>query len=559
MKSKTLSSDFTVLKKDMLRFAPVWVLYGIAGLMILMALAETESGYWFAKDVAAIAVSMSVINLFYALVNAQVLFGDLYNSRMCNALHAMPMRRERWFTIHIIAGILYSLIPNLVIMLMAIPLLGNGWSAIIWWLAAAELTYLFFFGIAVFSTMCAGNRIGMGIMYGLINFISVLIHWIVVSLYEPMLYGMIVREDWAVNLCPTVKVFDFELIEVERIGEAPFADSTYTVSVGDGWWYVGICAVLGVLFLAAALMLYRRRKLESAGDFLAVRPAEPIFLVMLTTMAGVVFMEFFNLLVDEKNLLILLLGVAVGFFIGQMLLKRTTKVFHKKVLLGFGVYVAVLAATLVLVRVDPVGITRWVPGSDNVKSVTIGIGNGYYSRNMLVLEDEEDIANIIEIHQGAVDRRKDDKTGLDLMLEYTMESGIVKERYYYIPEDIAMDSVLRTYFSSVECVVGVTAEELPQLMEDVEYLYIQGESFGDGEDHPMPDLEGLAAAIIADCQAGNMAQDWTFHHDSDIQYYVELCFKDYKQDGSNYLTIYAYDECENIIAWTDALNIAWEK
>ncbi|MBQ7917114.1 MAG: hypothetical protein IJ315_10085, partial [Firmicutes bacterium] len=385
MKSKTLSSDFTVLKKDMLRFAPVWVLYGIAGLMILMALAETESGYWFAKDVAAIAVSMSVINLFYALVNAQVLFGDLYNSRMCNALHAMPMRRERWFTIHIIDGILYSLIPNLVIMLMAIPLLGNGWSAIIWWLAAAELTYLFFFGIAVFSTMCAGNRIGMGIMYGLINFISVLIHWIVVSLYEPMLYGMIVREDWAVNLCPTVKVFDFELIEVERIGEAPFADSTYTVSVGDGWWYVGICAVLGVLFLAAALMLYRRRKLESAGDFLAVRPAEPIFLVMLTTMAGVVFMEFFNLLVDEKNLLILLLGVAVGFFIGQMLLKRTTKVFHKKVLLGFGVYVAVLAATLVLVRVDPVGITRWVPGSDNVKSVTIGIGNGYYSRNMLVL------------------------------------------------------------------------------------------------------------------------------------------------------------------------------
>ena len=124
MKSKTLSSDFTVLKKDMFRYAPVWVLYGIGGLLILMALAETESGYWLAKDVAAVAVSMSVINLFYALVNAQVLFGDLYNSRMCNALHAMPMKRERWFTLHIIAGILYSLIPNLVIMVVALPLLG---------------------------------------------------------------------------------------------------------------------------------------------------------------------------------------------------------------------------------------------------------------------------------------------------------------------------------------------------------------------------------------------------------------------------------------------------
>lgn len=552
----------------MFRYAPVWVLYGIGGLLILMALAETESGYWLAKDVAAVAVSMSVINLFYALVNAQVLFGDLYNSRMCNALHAMPMKRERWFTLHIIAGILYSLIPNLVIMVVALPLLGNGWSAILWWLAAAELTYLFFFGVAVFSVMCAGNRIGMGIMYGLINFIFVLIHWIAVSLYEPMLYGMVIREKWAVDLCPVIKISDFELIKVTRIGEAPFADSSYTVAVGEGWWYVSICAAVGILFLAGALLMYRRRKLESAGDFLAVRAAEPVFLVMLTTLVGIGFFEFFNMLVDEKYLIILALGVAVGFFVGQMLLKRTTKVFGKKELLGFGIYCVVMVLSVVTVKVDPLGMTRWVPKSDNVQTVMIGVGNENYRRNTVVLENEEDIAKIIEVHQASVqnrqeyeERRENGSSWLDLALTYRMDNGIEKERFYSIPDDALTDGVLQDYFSSVECVMGVPAEELPELLETLECLYIGGESFGrEGDEREMPDLESLAAAIIADCEEGTMAQDWSFHGEQTaIEYYIEFCFEDYKREGSNYLTIYAYTESRHTVKWIKALGITDEK
>lgn len=46
------------------------------------------------------------------------------------------------------------------------------------------------------------------------------------------------------------------------------------------WSYLWICAGVGVLLLTAALLLYRRRKLETAGDFIAVKPLEPVFLVM---------------------------------------------------------------------------------------------------------------------------------------------------------------------------------------------------------------------------------------------------------------------------------------
>ena len=38
------------------------------------------------------------------LLAALVLFGDLDNPRMCNALHALPLRRETWFFSHAAAG-----------------------------------------------------------------------------------------------------------------------------------------------------------------------------------------------------------------------------------------------------------------------------------------------------------------------------------------------------------------------------------------------------------------------------------------------------------------------
>ena len=41
------------------------------------------------------------------MLTAQLLFGDLYHSRLCNALHAMPVTREGWFLTHSAAGLAF--------------------------------------------------------------------------------------------------------------------------------------------------------------------------------------------------------------------------------------------------------------------------------------------------------------------------------------------------------------------------------------------------------------------------------------------------------------------
>ena len=106
MKSKTSFFDVTVLRKDITRFSPAWAIYLIGGLLVTSILLQ-ENSFSMANTVLQLSfTAMPLIAVGYALVTAMLLFGDLCNSRLCNALHAMPLRREGWFLTHCAAGLL---------------------------------------------------------------------------------------------------------------------------------------------------------------------------------------------------------------------------------------------------------------------------------------------------------------------------------------------------------------------------------------------------------------------------------------------------------------------
>ena len=58
------------------------------------------------------------------------------------------------------------------------------------------------------------------------------------------------------------------------------------------WVYLAIVAAVGVAFLAGALLLYRKRRLESAGDFAAVRPIKTVFTLLGSIAVGMLFYVF---------------------------------------------------------------------------------------------------------------------------------------------------------------------------------------------------------------------------------------------------------------------------
>jgi hypothetical protein len=101
MKSRISFFDKTVIRKDITRFLPLWLVYFIGGTLVMLVSTIESRPESLARSLGTYIGLFGIINLVYALLAAQLLFGDLYNFRLCNALHAMPLRRETWFFSHV--------------------------------------------------------------------------------------------------------------------------------------------------------------------------------------------------------------------------------------------------------------------------------------------------------------------------------------------------------------------------------------------------------------------------------------------------------------------------
>ena len=104
MKSRTSFFNKAVFRKDLTRFAPAWGACLILMLLALISMADRSYAYYRLQNVRDSILLMGWLNLIYGAVVAQLLFGDLFNSRSCNALHALLVRRECWFGTHVEIG-----------------------------------------------------------------------------------------------------------------------------------------------------------------------------------------------------------------------------------------------------------------------------------------------------------------------------------------------------------------------------------------------------------------------------------------------------------------------
>ena len=135
MKLKVSFCNKTVLRTDISRYAPLWGGYSLMlAVLVLMFLgaggedrdrAYTSLVVMFSKR----AGQMALINGFYALAVAQALWGDLLAPRMCNSLHAMPVTRDGYFGAHLVAALLFALIPNVLVYGIAALLVPSADSA----------------------------------------------------------------------------------------------------------------------------------------------------------------------------------------------------------------------------------------------------------------------------------------------------------------------------------------------------------------------------------------------------------------------------------------------
>ena len=605
MQLKTSFFNKTIYRKNLTRFAPVWGIYTlclILGILLMYSNGGTAKFFHFARNMAQLVEIMGLVNLCYALIVAQLLFGDLYTSRMCNMLHAFPMRRETWFLTNLASGLLFSLVPTLIMAIVATPLLMGSLfenSCVLPWyiFLASNLQFVCFFGMAAFAAMAVGNRFTMIAGYGLLNAGAYIAYWLVDTVYTPMLYGVVTPTALSENLTPISHMVNHPYIQVnvslydlrEQFGEA-LEGATAVFTISDQWWRLWMLAGAGIVFALLGLLLYRIRDLECAGDAVAFKVLNPVFQVLCSVFvaaAGQFFLYAF-LGLSKQNYMILIAGLVVGWFIAKMLLERSTRVFRLKNFYGLAALAAVFAVSLWLTHVDILGIETYLPNADKIKIVSLD------SRSTMKLTDPREIEDMLRLHADALENRPEgygvyildeggnrvqitdfeDETeyetyyyAADISLRYELESGKIIRRNYAIWVDSVAGEIAEDYMSRWENVdyrtITINGKEynrLTTILNDFDHFILPGYE----NERDLPELcrsqsaaMELIEAIKADCAAGNMAQH-PYFHTGHFRIPDEYAEKGYYEDAALYISFRGADygwsvnvfaDCENTLRW----------
>lgn len=535
MKSKICLCNGAVLRKDLTRFAPLMLGTGLFLAMVGWSVSMTYDLAYEEFGTTNFGIEPVQIFLLFTqmlgLISALCLFGYLTKKKECDAMHALPVRRETFFLTHCLAaliqfvipfGILYGFMPG-----------DRGWG---FQMLFTFCGWLFAFGLAVFSMMLAGRKLGGMMIFYLLSNLASSVYSMIDCLYIPQLPGLYLDGDLVLTLTPTTHMATLDFAEF------PFSSLILPM---------GLYGLGGVVLLAIALVIYRRRKLERAGDFLAERWLEPVFAWGLGISAACFFVSI-GYMMESSVWVPLLLGLAVGYFAARMLFARSIKVFGKQSLIGFAALVAVMAASVTAVGMDPMGVVRKVPQTEQIESVALMDSMAYnYGDAVGTCDttDPEHIETIRRIHQEIVTAEEismpsvlDDTFYLDkdqFYLTYRLTDGSELKRCYWIEDGSHLEQI-EYLMSQPEHLLGTGDIEV--LLSVTSELEAYG--LGSGMIHTR---RNFFQVFLKDCEAGNM---YRASYEDNSAWSVNM-FIATADGGRRYVSIDIPNDAVDTIAWLE--------
>lgn len=525
MRSGTSFFNWTVFRKNLQRFWPIWagclvvwlIAMPINGLMALTRGAAGQAALTrFAENTVRHFCGGNPLAMVVAVIGgvaaAMAVCSYLYNSRSANFMGSLPVRREGLFLSHYLSGLAMLVLPNVVVFLLTLLVEAAGGAVAIqplaFWLLYQSALEFFFYSFAMCIGMFAGHILAMPIFYGIFNLLAMVLYWLLMWVMEAFYYGFSSLGDGAEKvvrwLTPAWGLYTVKL----RSG-----DTGYTVECG---YVLAVYAVAALVLTVCALLLYRRRSLESAGDVVAVRAMRPVFRYSVAICAGLSlgFLTGSVLGADELVYMIAILfwGVA-GCFVAQMLLDKTFRVFRKWK--GAAATALVFLALFAVVGFDLTGYETRVPAADQVESVRIeGLlsypsDGGYYLE-----EDSQDpavIADVAALHQAVAENRTMDETGRYsnyFKVTYTLKNGSTLSRqYYYLPETAEISALAQAVLNNRSLIwdsygFDVLEDPTARLVEVSVSLYLE-DGYQGGYAHGQ-DAQALLDAVVRDFEAGRI-------------------------------------------------------
>ncbi len=606
MKSGTSFFNGPLFRKTVMRFWPLWFSYAFVLMLALpVKLAGRLGRAADAADAARLAQYVPVeflsgIGLLAAPVigcaAAMAVYSHIYSQKSAAAYGMLPVRREGIFTSVTLAGLLPPLAVNLLAALACLAVGASQFAAVlpsaISMFGGMSLMVTAYFGIAAFCAQLTGSMIVLPVLFVAVNIAAAVFEGVVCSVVGEFVYGFTAKDLGMDLLSPFVGMRSRSQYRVlfEQLENGTYEAVGYQYT---GWAYSGCCAAVGVLLLWPSCLLYKRRKLETAGDVVAIGILRPVFRYC-AAIAGALLLAFLLtdlVMPDAASMgvtgalifaLFMLLGGLIGWLAAEMLVQKSFRVLRMgRKWFGLAALWLLLTGLLMCGELDATGFERRVPEADEVKRVEV-LASG---ENRMTLSEPENVGSVLALHRRIIDNKEayesaayaasHDHEPEDgsydpqvIRLEYELRDGRRLSRQYYI--NLSMDAqaveLLESAANSREGILSRKQPEIQPSEETVYYAAVNWTAAGGGQQilelSPAEAAELYNECILPDMEDGSIGLVW---FDSDGEYLseaydcrinLELSRDTHEGCTTDYFYAYATVRSERTNAWLTERGVA---
>ncbi len=472
MTLRTSCSKTALLRKTVSRFWPLWLGYLLVLLLILPMGLYNDLQYnttVLRTDVQRYLYNMTQAGVafafFMAPLSAMCVFSHLYNDRHTGAYASLPVKRENMFLSCSLAGLIPQLLAGLIAATATLGVEASfgmvDFPSLLTFLGIFCLHTITFYGFALLCAQMTGAILVVPAVYIVLQFTAIVVQALVQGLVELFLFGYSYSSLDIGFLSPFIYILNH--VDYTSVHEGAGNTFTLVSYTFEGWLPCILYAVSGLAFAVLSFFLYRKRRMEASGDFVAYRPLKPVFKWALGLGCGLCLSVLLASMFHSNNadtilgipsapavLLFLLLGGAVGFFGAEMLMKKTFRVFDKKGWQGFALFAAVTALLLGSLVFDFFGYETRIPGPEDIESVSL-----FAQADDAVLTSPEAIEKVIRLHEGAIASEQENKEAQKKNWEdmdydtryfrviYFLKNGRALERRYNLCNTGSMLDVLQ--------------------------------------------------------------------------------------------------------------------
>ena len=473
MRSATSFFDKTLFRSQLKHTWPLWLGYTALWLFLVpVALFSELSAYqggYSAADASRLLLNAGVrggvfISFFFGLFFAMLAFSHLTQSRATNGFHALPVRRETIFLTAYLTGLFCQLSTILVTFLLGAavssPLHLSFWSVTGAAMGSAMLEAVFFYSFAVLCMMMTGQILAAPVFYFVGNILVPGIEYLLRNFAGNFLYGYSGHTDVALGfLSPPLYMYtEVDIASIETCESDSYYVTAYALE-HRSFMILAAYALAGLVIALIALLLYRTRKSEMTGSTVAFPWATPIFKYGVAFCTAVALGQFLYYFLFGQyrssgndslpgTILCMVAAGLVGYFVAEMLIKKSFRVFRAG---AKGAVIVSLALVLlgVTMSFDLTGYEKRVPDESEIESAFYT----FSGMTNVTTDDADTIRRLTAAHRAIVENRKelariaeawdadtlptsqsdyDDMEPFSLRLTYYLKDGSQLSRSYWV-------------------------------------------------------------------------------------------------------------------------------